>query len=114
MGIAEGREWIGYLIIDNRSELRSLGNTALKARFLTEIAKDGEVLIAKHMLDLLPPDLKLRISYQSPRNIALGLTCHGHFANYTQGDSNIRRTINTQYANDISTLLFTELTHFAE
>ena len=113
VGIAEGREWVGYLIIDNRSELRILGNTELKARFLTEIAKDGEVLIAKHMLDLLPPDLKLRIGYQSPRNIALGLTCHGHFATYTQGDSNIRRAINTQYANDISPLLFTELTHFA-
>lgn len=112
LGIAEGREWIGTIKINNRDEFRCIGNTGSKAKFLSEIAIAGEVLIAKNLVDALPSDLKPNVGYRSPKNINSSVKCYGHFATYIESEQNISDTVIIQYDEAVAKQLFTELTHF--
>jgi len=66
VGIHEGREWFGYIPVN---QFTALGDTVNIAGRLSDFARNGSVWTSKHLISLLPPEIQQRLVFGIRRTV---------------------------------------------
>ena len=69
IGIHEGREWFGYIPVN---QFTALGDTVNFTGRLSEFARDGAIWTSKHLISLLPPEIQKKLVFGIRRSSSQG------------------------------------------
>jgi len=105
IGIHEGREWFGYIPVN---QFTALGDTVNIAGRLSEFARDGAIWTSKHLISLLPPEVQKKLVFGIRRNSPQGEIFIANTFSRIMDLIDLSKPENTKFI-DISTLSVTEL-----
>ena len=105
IGIHEGREWVGYIPVN---QFTALGDTVNFTGRLSEFARDGAIWTSKHLISLLPPDIHKKIVFGIRRSSSQGEIFLANTFSRIMDLTELTRPENSKFV-DISTLSVTEL-----
>jgi adenylate cyclase len=105
IGIHEGREWVGYIPVN---QFTALGDTVNFAGRLSEFARDGAIWTSKHLVSLLPPEIQKKLVFGIRRSSSQGEIFVANTFSRIMDLTELNRTENSKFV-DISTLSVTEL-----
>jgi Adenylate cyclase, family 3 (some proteins contain HAMP domain) len=105
IGIHEGREWFGYIPVN---QFTALGDTVNFAGRLSEFARDGAIWTSKHLVSLLPPEIQKKLVFGIRRSSSQGEIFVANTFSRIMDLTELNRTENSKFV-DISTLSVTEL-----
>jgi class 3 adenylate cyclase/DNA-binding transcriptional MerR regulator len=105
IGIHEGREWFGYIPVN---QFTALGDTVNFAGRLSEFARDGAIWTSKHLISLLPPDIQKKLVFGIRRSSSQGELFVANTFSRIMDLTELSRPENNKFV-DISNLSVTEL-----
>ncbi|WAC08345.1 MAG: adenylate/guanylate cyclase domain-containing protein [Thermodesulfobacteriota bacterium] len=105
IGIHEGREWFGYIPVN---QFTALGDTVNFAGRLSEFARDGAIWTSKHLISLLPPDIQKKLVFGIRRSSPQGELFVANTFSRIMDLTDLSRPENGKFV-DISNLSVTEL-----
>jgi class 3 adenylate cyclase len=105
IGIHEGREWFGYIPVN---QFTALGDTVNFAGRLSEFARDGAIWTSKHLISLLPPDIQKKLVFGIRRSSPQGELFVANTFSRIMDLTDLSRPENGKLV-DISNLSVTEL-----
>jgi adenylate cyclase len=105
IGIHEGREWFGYIPVN---QFTALGDTVNIAGRLSDFARNGSVWTSKHLISLLPPEYQQQVVFGIRRASPQGELFVGNTFSRVMDLVDLSKPENAKFV-DISTLSATEL-----
>jgi class 3 adenylate cyclase/DNA-binding transcriptional MerR regulator len=106
IGIHEGREWFGYIPVN---QFTALGDTVNFAGRLSEFARDGAIWTSKHLISLLPPEIQKKLFFGIRRSSSQGEMFVANTFSRIMDLVDLSKPEHAKFV-DISTLSVTELT----
>lgn len=106
IGIHEGREWFGYVPVN---QFTALGDTVNISGRLSEFARDGAVWTSKHLISLLPADIQKKLVFGIRRMSPQGEMFVANSFSRIMDLVDLSKPEHAKFV-DISTLSVTELT----
>jgi hypothetical protein len=106
IGIHEGREWFGYIPVN---QFTALGDTVNISGRLSEFARDGAVWTSKHLISLLPADIQKKLVFGIRRMSPQGEMFVANSFSRIMDLVDLSKPEHAKFV-DISTLSVTELT----
>ena len=105
IGIHEGREWFGYIPVN---QFTALGDTVNFAGRLSEFARDGAIWSSKHLISLLPPEIHKKLAFGIRRSSSQGEMFVANTFSRIMDLVDLSKPEHAKFV-DISTLSVTEL-----
>jgi class 3 adenylate cyclase len=105
IGIHEGREWFGYIPVN---QFTALGDTVNIAGRLSDFARNGSVWTSKHLISLLPPEIQQQLVFGIRRSSPQGELFAASTFSRVMDLVDLSKPENAKFV-DISTLSATEL-----
>jgi len=105
IGIHEGREWFGYIPVN---QFTALGDTVNIAGRLSDFARNGSVWTSKHLVSLLPGEIQQKLVFGIRRSSDQGKIFVANTFSRVMDLVDLNKPENAKFI-DISTLSVTEL-----
>ncbi|MBN2467233.1 MAG: MerR family transcriptional regulator [Deltaproteobacteria bacterium] len=105
VGIHEGREWFGYIPVN---QFTALGDTVNIAGRLSDFSRNGAVWTSKHLISLLPPEIQKKLVFGIRRSSPQGEVFVPNTFSRVMDLVDLTKPENTKFI-DISTFSITEL-----
>lgn len=105
IGIHEGREWFGYIPVN---QFTALGDTVNIAGRLSDFSRDGAIWTSKHLISLLPPEVQKKLVFGIRRYSSQGEMFVSNTFSRVMDLVDLNKPENAKFV-DISTLSVTEL-----
>jgi len=105
IGIHEGREWVGYIPVN---QFTALGDTVNFTGRLSEFARDGAIWTSKHLISLLPPEIHKKLVFGIRRSSSQGEMFVANTFSRIMDLVDLSKPEHAKFV-DISTLSVTEL-----
>ena len=105
IGIHEGREWFGYIPVN---QFTALGDTVNIAGRLSDFARNGSIWTSKHLISLLPPEIQQKLVFGIHRSSPQGVMFIANTFSRVMDLVDLSKPENSKFV-DIGTLSVTEL-----
>ena len=105
IGLHEGREWFGYIPVN---QFTALGDTVNIGGRLSEFARDGAIWTSKHLIGMLPTEIQQKVAFGIRRPSTHGEMVATNTFSRVMDLIDLQKAENAKFV-DISTLSVTEI-----